>query len=50
MVKFRHSCRFHRWARPAEKSHLFKVMYLSESVHMTPLAPALIFFRAAIRG
>lgn len=48
MVKFRDACQFHRWARPAEKGpSLFKVMDLSESVHMAPLAQASIFFREA---
>lgn len=51
MVKFRDSCRFHRWARPAEKKpSLFKVTYLSESVHTTPLALALTFFRGCHQG
>lgn len=43
MVIFRHFCQFHRWARPAEKGpSLFKVMYLSESVQMAPLAQSLM--------
>lgn len=52
MVKFRDSCQSHSWARPAEKGpSWFKVMLLSESVHIAPLAQSLIFTRklAAIR-
>lgn len=39
VVKFTDSCQFHRWARLVEKGlSLFKVMYLSESIQMAPLA------------